>query len=98
MEEFGIVAVEAQAAGRPVMAAAAGGALETVIDGRTGILARLDDVDDFARAISSIERLRLDPAEAVRNADRFSVATFKRRLAEHVRGVLERGPSGALRP
>ena len=92
MEEFGIVAVEAQAAGRPVVAAAAGGALETVIDGRTGILARLDDVDDFARAISSIERLRLDPAEAVRNADRFSVATFKRRLAEHVRGVLERGP------
>ena len=38
MEEFGITAVEAQAAGRPVIAAAAGGALETVLDGRTGTL------------------------------------------------------------
>ena len=40
MEEFGIVAVEAQAAGRPVIAAAAGGALETVLDGRTGTARR----------------------------------------------------------
>ena len=48
MEEFGITAVEAQAAGRPVIAAAAGGALETVIDGQTGLLATLDDPDSFA--------------------------------------------------
>ena len=51
MEEFGITAVEAQAAGRPVIAAAAGGALETVLDGRTGLLVTLDDVDSFTRAI-----------------------------------------------
>ena len=40
MEEFGITAVEAQAAGRPVIAARAGGALETVLDGRTGVPSR----------------------------------------------------------
>jgi glycosyltransferase involved in cell wall biosynthesis len=94
MEEFGIVAVEAQAAGRPVVAAAAGGALETVIDGRTGRLVRLDDIEDFAEAIRSIDKLGLDPADAVENAQRFSVATFQRRLAEHVERAAERGPRG----
>ena len=90
VEEFGITAVEAQAAGRPVIAAAAGGALETVLDGRTGRLARLDDVDSFVQAIDSIDKLDFDPAHSVRNAERFSVAAFQRRLSAHVTGVVER--------
>jgi glycosyltransferase involved in cell wall biosynthesis len=89
MEEFGITAVEAQAAGRPVIAAAAGGALETVRDGETGRLATLDDVDSFARAIEGIERLDFDPARAVANAERFSVAAFQRRLSAHVENALQ---------
>ena len=84
MEEFGITAVEAQAAGRPVIAAAAGGALETVIDGETGRLARLDDADSFAHAIEGLDGLGFDPARAVANAERFSVAEFQRRLARCV--------------
>jgi glycosyltransferase involved in cell wall biosynthesis len=90
IEEFGITAVETQAAGRPVIAAAAGGALETVLDGQTGRLARPDDVDSFVLAIESIDGLDFDPAHAVHNAERFSVATFERRLSAHVTGVLER--------
>jgi glycosyltransferase involved in cell wall biosynthesis len=90
MEEFGITAVEAQAAGRPVIAAAAGGALETVLDGRTGRLARLDDVDSFVRAIQGIDQLDFDPAHAVRNAERFSVAAFERRLSAHVSEIVAR--------
>ncbi len=89
MEEFGIAAVEAQAAGRPVIAAAAGGALETVLDGSTGLLARLDDVDSFQRAIQSVDDLDFDPANAVRNAERFSVAAFQKRLSEELQRVLE---------
>jgi glycosyltransferase involved in cell wall biosynthesis len=89
MEEFGITAVEAQAAGRPVIAAAAGGALETVIDGETGFLATLDDVDSFTRAIERIDELDFDPARAVANAERFSVAAFRRRLGSHVNRALE---------
>jgi glycosyltransferase involved in cell wall biosynthesis len=88
MEEFGITAVEAQAAGRPVIAAAAGGALETVLDGQTGVLARLDDVDSFVRAIERIDHLDFDPTRAVENAERFSVAAFRRRLAEQVGAAL----------
>ena len=51
VEEFGIAAVEAQAAGRPVVAAAAGGALETVRPGETGVLVEPDDVDAMAEAL-----------------------------------------------
>jgi glycosyltransferase involved in cell wall biosynthesis len=91
VEEFGITAVEAQAAGRPVIAAAAGGALETVLDGQTGRLARLDDIDSFVQAIEGIDKLDFDPTHAVRNAERFSVAAFERRLSAQVREVMERG-------
>jgi glycosyltransferase involved in cell wall biosynthesis len=88
MEEFGITAVEAQAAGRPVIAAAAGGALETVLDGQTGLLAQLDDVDSFVRAIEQLDEIEFNPATAAQNAERFSVEAFQRRLGAHVADLL----------
>jgi glycosyltransferase involved in cell wall biosynthesis len=94
IEEFGITAVEAQAAGRPVIAAAAGGALETVLDGQTGLLAKLDDVDSFVQAIAALDALDFDPDRAVENAARFSVATFERRLSEHVAQAAQRSGEG----
>jgi glycosyltransferase involved in cell wall biosynthesis len=96
MEEFGIVAVEAQAAGRPVIAAAAGGALETVIDGRTGLLARLDDVDSFTDAIERIDGIDFNPARAKRNAERFSVEAFQRRLSQQITLTTQSRPEHAL--
>jgi len=89
IEEFGITAVEAQAAGRPVIAAAAGGALETVLDGQTGRLVRPDDVASFTQAIRELDELDFDPARARENAERFSVATFQRRLAAQVTQVVQ---------
>ena len=89
LEEFGITAVEAQAAGRPVIAPAAGGALETVLDGQTGRLAVLDDIDSFKEAIEGIGKLDFDPAAAVQNAERFSVAAFQRRLSQFIVRALE---------
>jgi glycosyltransferase involved in cell wall biosynthesis len=89
MEEFGITAVEAQASGRPVIAAAAGGALETVLDGETGILAQLDDVDSFQRAIEGIDKLSFEPQRAVANAARFSVEAFQRRFSQEVARALD---------
>jgi glycosyltransferase involved in cell wall biosynthesis len=97
-EEFGIVAVEAQAAGRPVLAAAAGGALETVLDGRTGCLLEPGSVDAFQHAIEALDALDFDPLQAVRNAERFSVPAFQRRLGELVGRALpgsSAAPAGA---
>jgi glycosyltransferase involved in cell wall biosynthesis len=100
MEEFGIAAVEAQAAGRPVIAAAAGGALETVIDGQTGSLAVLDDVESFRRAIEGLDRLGFDPARAVANAERFSVAAFRERISTLIGAALRERvePGGRTQP
>ncbi len=84
IEEFGITGVEAQASGRPVIAAAQGGSLETVLDGVTGSLVAPDDVEAFRRAIEGLDELDFDPARAVSNAERFSVEAFKRSLSEHI--------------
>ncbi len=94
IEEFGITAVEAQAAGRPVIAAAAGGALKTVLDGETGLLAAPDDPDAFAAAIGAIDELDFVPAHAVEHAQRFSVANFQRQLSSYVNSALEQRASG----
>ena len=95
MEEFGITAVEAQASGRPVIAADAGGALETVLDGRTGRFARFDDVESFTEAIEGIDALDFDPRAAVANAERFSVARFAEAISAHVDRVLAERESTA---
>jgi glycosyltransferase involved in cell wall biosynthesis len=86
VEEFGIAAVEAQAAGRPVVAAAAGGALDTVHDGETGVLVRPDDVDGLAQALRYTDFDRFSPARIAQHADSFSTPVFQRRyLAELAR-------------
>ena len=71
VEEFGITAVEAQAAGRPVVAAAAGGALETVVDGGTGVLVPPGDLDALTAVLSDEGLGRLDPLAAYANDSDF---------------------------
>ncbi|MHB8233580.1 MAG: glycosyltransferase [Solirubrobacteraceae bacterium] len=90
IEEFGITAVEAQAAGRPVLAAGAGGALETVLEGETGLFAEPGDVASLAAAIEAIDRIDFQPSHAVANAERFSVASFQRRLSGFVAETVSR--------
>ena len=95
VEEFGIAAVEAQAAGRPVLAATGGGVLETVRDGETGVLVEPDSVEAFAEALREVDFGRFDPGLARANAERFSVAVFQRRLREEVERMQALGPGEA---
>ena len=83
-EDFGIVPVEVQASGRPVIAFAKGGALETVIDGVTGILFNERSADALVEAIEVFERdfAQRDWTEPCRtNAMRFSEDNFCAQLA-----------------
>ena len=84
VEEFGIAAVEAQAAGRPVVAAAGGGALETILPGRTGMLVPVGELDALAEVLHETDFDGFDREELTTNAARFSTATFRRLLIAEV--------------
>ena len=87
VEEFGIAAVEAQAAGRPVIAVRGGGTLETVVDGVTGCFWS-GGADELAAAVAGFDDAAVDPADCVRNAARFDTSVFKRDLPRQVESAL----------
>jgi glycosyltransferase involved in cell wall biosynthesis len=89
VEEFGLAAVEAQAAGRPVIAVDAGGVRETVEPGRTGLLVPDGDSGALARALRG-DLTRFDPDEIRAHAQRFRPEAFRSRLREIVEGTCER--------
>jgi len=80
-EDFGIVPVEAQACGRPVVALARGGATETVVPGETGLLVEEPTADAFADAIGTAVGRRFDAAALRRHAEQFGRARFGDQIA-----------------
>jgi glycosyltransferase involved in cell wall biosynthesis len=95
-EEFGIAAVEVQAAGRPVIALDAGGVRETLQDGVTGTFFPALDPDALADAVARFDALGVDPAACVANARRFDEEQFR----EGMRGIVARtmARDGSERP
>lgn len=83
-EDFGIVVLEAQAAGTPVIALGRGGALETVVDRKTGLFFPEPTVPSLLKAIEGFEGCEFDPEEARRNALRFNKQRFQRELKQWV--------------
>lgn len=83
-EDFGITAVEAQAAGRPVVAFAAGGALESVVPDVTGVFFAEPSADALLAAIDHLAAVRFDPADARANAARFARPRFQAAMADIV--------------
>lgn len=80
LEDFGIAPVEAMAAGRPVIAYAGGGALDTVIPGVSGELFTALTPESLASVIRDFDPARYDPAIIRRHAEQFDRAVFQRKL------------------
>jgi glycosyltransferase involved in cell wall biosynthesis len=81
-EDFGITPVEAQAAGKPVVAFGVGGALETVEEGVTGAFFHRHDVTDVLAAIERCDYIETSPSAIAAQAQRFSCTAFHTRLRE----------------
>jgi glycosyltransferase involved in cell wall biosynthesis len=79
-EDFGMAPLEVAAAGRPTIAYRAGGAVETIIDGVTGVFFDRQEPEDLAAAIAHFERIEWSPALLRRHAESFSTEVFRARL------------------
>lgn len=83
-EDFGITAIEAMACGRPVIAYAKGGALETVIDGQTGVLFRDQNWAALSDAVIRFKPEQFQGEAIRRQAERFGLDRFKERVRQFV--------------
>ncbi len=89
LEDFGIAPVQAQAAGRPVIAFAGGGALDTVIPGKTGELFAEQTVESLRAVLQTFDPARYDPAQVRAHALRFDSAVFAQQIGAYVQQAQE---------
>lgn len=87
IEDFGIAPVEAMAAGKPVIAFRGGGALETLLDGVTGLYFDDPDARSLARSIQDADSMRFDAVAIRRHAQTYSREAFLERWRELLGGV-----------
>ncbi|MBF5059042.1 glycosyltransferase family 4 protein [Candidatus Neptunochlamydia vexilliferae] len=89
LEDFGILPVEAQGCGTPVIAFGKGGALETVIEGETGLFFREQTVPSLIEAIEAFERKSFDPKRIRAHAETFRKERFKEEFQAFVEDRLK---------
>ncbi len=87
-EDYGITALESQACGRPVIAFAKGGAMETVVNGKTGTFFHEPSVKALAHAMQEHNDDAFDPHSIRAHAEGFSPARFRQSLREWIEGEM----------
>jgi glycosyltransferase involved in cell wall biosynthesis len=89
-EDFGITPVEAMSFGKPVIAFGKGGALETVVAGKTGEFFYEEKPASLAKALKAFDPKKYRPADCVAQAQRFSKESFQENFRNFVDRVTER--------
>jgi len=84
LEDFGITPVQAQAAGRPVIAYGGGGALDTVIPGETGEHFHEMTVESLIAVMGNFDASAYDPAKLREHALKFDVNVFRQQITDYV--------------
>jgi glycosyltransferase involved in cell wall biosynthesis len=97
-EDFGMAPLEIAAAGRPTIAYRAGGAVETIVDGVTGIFFDRENPEDLAAAIVRFERIDWSPATLRHHAMRFGSDVFQARFRSFLDKVGAPLPEAAVLP
>ncbi len=83
-EDFGIAPLEAMASGTPVIAFGKGGALETVVEGKTGIFFKEPTPESLMKTLEHFEQEKFDPMECGKQAEKFSQSRFEDGLRESI--------------
>lgn len=83
-EDYGLVPLEAQANGTPVIAYGKGGALETIIRDKTGVFFPEQTADSLVQAVNRFERLNIDPQDCYQNALQFNNTSFQKKFAARI--------------
>ncbi len=96
-EDFGITPLEAQAAGRPVIAYGAGGALASIVEGVTGTFFREQTVDSLAAVLATFDEWCYDTQSIRNHALEFDTPRFKRRILQFVEAKLNESKAQTYR-
>ncbi len=83
-EDFGITAVEAMAAGAPIIAYRKGGATETIVEGETGEFFDRQTSADVARAVKNFSEDKFNSQKIKSHAEQFSIENFKRKMRNFI--------------
>lgn len=88
-EDFGLVPVEAQACGKPVIALKSGGVAESVINGKTGVFFEEPTVNSLIKAIKQFNNLTIHPHDCLAQAEKFSKEEFKAKIKKFVESKIQ---------
>ena len=84
LEDFGLTVLEAQSFGKPVIAFRGGGALETIIEKKTGVFFDKQTVECLKTAIEQFNKIKFDPRDCVEQSRKFSLEMFKNDFLKEV--------------
>ncbi len=87
-EDFGLISLEAQALGKPVIAYKSGGALETVIEGKTGVFFAHQQVESLENSIIKLNSMNINPDNCRKNVSQFSRENFIQNFRQAVASLL----------
>lgn len=84
VEDFGLTILEAQNFGKPVIAFRGGGALETIVEGKTGLFFDEQTIESLNKTIKQFNNLTIDPRDCIQQASKFSFEKFKENFLSEI--------------
>ena len=89
LEDFGLTILEAQSFGKPVIALKAGGALETIIEGKTGLFFNEQTVESLEKAIRNFNDIKFNPEDCIENTEKFAFEMFKKKFLNEIERLIK---------